>query len=151
MAETYITNDGSEVDQFSAEHAYDEYGRSVGFVNFRGDPMPRFADLPKPIRNAWRNVAGEMGQTPSYRNFTAESRGMRSELDGILQRIKTGDRQSRSRVIAAERIEDAIMRLGMDLKEQREEGYHDEPNPYPNSYDASSTAPISPTADGLTL
>lgn len=84
---------------------------------------------------------------------TKESRAWRKQLDDVLQRIKHpfSERTSRERSLSATKIEEGIMWLGMDLKAQRAEGIHDEPNPYPNSYDGSSDAPIAPTADGLTL
>ena len=73
-----------------------------------------------------------------------ESKQLRVELDHILQRMKTSPRQSRSRSLSMTHLEDAILRLGMDLKEL------DTPNPYPNSYDPSNTT-VDPTADGLKL
>jgi hypothetical protein len=36
-----------------AESAYRAYGVVTGNRNFRGDPMPEFADLPPKIRAAW--------------------------------------------------------------------------------------------------
>lgn len=33
--------------------AYQAYGESVGWVNFQGDPMPRWDDLPPPIKQGW--------------------------------------------------------------------------------------------------
>lgn len=36
-----------------AASAYRAYAASTGNKNFRGDPMPAFADLPQPIRVAW--------------------------------------------------------------------------------------------------
>lgn len=36
-----------------AQIAYDAYGRSTGRKNFRGDPMPDWADLPESIQTAW--------------------------------------------------------------------------------------------------
>lgn len=40
-----------------AELAYRAYAASTGNKNFRGDPMPAFADLPRPIRTAWEAAA----------------------------------------------------------------------------------------------
>jgi hypothetical protein len=37
-----------------AKHAYDAYGGAVGWLNYRGDPMPKWEDLPVAIRTAWR-------------------------------------------------------------------------------------------------
>lgn len=36
-----------------AASAYAAYGHSTGNKNFRGDPMPRWDQLPVPIRTAW--------------------------------------------------------------------------------------------------
>jgi len=36
-----------------AASAYRAYAASTGNCNFRGEPMPAFADLPAPIRTAW--------------------------------------------------------------------------------------------------
>ena len=156
----YLTNDGDAVSLGSAEHAYDVYGRSVDYKNFRGDPMPAFADLPDPIRAAWSSVALTLfgvsglqaveGVTPDG-DPVAESRGFRKALDWILQRIKRSPRQSRERSLAITKLQESIMWLGMDLKAQREEGGDTGPSPYPNSYAPFSDEPIPPTADGLTL
>lgn len=148
-----------DINPGTAEHAYHVYGEITDFKNFRGDPMPAFGDLPDKIKAAWANVATQMTTfgvkevlqvTPSG-NPTAESRGLRKQLDFSLQIIKAAKRTSRERSIAITKLQEAIMWLGMDLKAQKEEGIHDGENPYPNSYDPKSDAPISPTADGLKL
>jgi hypothetical protein len=36
-----------------AKAAYAAYGEVVGWKNFRGDPMPQFAELPEIIQQAW--------------------------------------------------------------------------------------------------
>ena len=36
-----------------AKIAYEAYGKSVGFKNYQGNPMPLWAELPEPIQNAW--------------------------------------------------------------------------------------------------
>lgn len=36
-----------------AQHAYAAYARATENKNFRGEPMPEWADLPQPTRNAW--------------------------------------------------------------------------------------------------
>ena len=38
------------------EYAYSVYGDNVGWVNFKGDPMPEYSELPEKIRNAWEAV-----------------------------------------------------------------------------------------------
>lgn len=37
--------------------AYTAYGRSTGFRNFQGNPMPNWDDLTPQIRDAWINAA----------------------------------------------------------------------------------------------
>lgn len=84
---------------------------------------------------------------------TAETKQYRKDLDAVLQRLKlssipTGPspcRASRERSIAITKIQEAIMWLGMDLKDIGET-----PNPYPHSYDPQSPV-IEPTAEGLKL
>lgn len=74
----------------------------------------------------------------------SETKQLRKDLDVQLQVLKTSLRKSRERSIAITKIQEAIMWLGMDLKDLNE------PNPYPKSYDPSSPQ-IEPTADGLKL
>jgi hypothetical protein len=40
-----------------AQGAYQAYGVVVDFLNFRGDPMPEWGDLPVKIKAAWVNAA----------------------------------------------------------------------------------------------
>lgn len=40
-----------------AQGAYKAYGAVTDFLNFRGDPMPAWEDLPARIRAAWMNAA----------------------------------------------------------------------------------------------
>lgn len=82
----------------------------------------------------------------------------RKDLDEVLQRIKRDSekgytgirapdhviRASRERALAITKVQEAIMWLGMDLKDQGTE------NPYPNSYNPASPV-IDKTADGLKL
>jgi hypothetical protein len=73
----------------------------------------------------------------------------RRDLDAILQKIKEGQvRKSayftRERALCVTKLQEAIMWLGMDLKNLGT------PNPYPNSKDPSNTI-VEPTADGLKL
>lgn len=82
-------------------------------------------------------------------NPVAETKQFRKDLDEVLQRMKDAQRKSRSRSLAITHLEDSILRLGMDLKEMREEGLSDE-NPYPESYNPSNNI-IEPTADNLKL
>lgn len=77
-------------------------------------------------------------------NPVAETKGFRGNLDFHLQRIKDSPRKSRERSIAITKLQEAIMWLGMDLKDQGT------PNPYPQSYNPNSPD-IEPTADNLKL
>lgn len=73
------------------------------------------------------------------------NKGWRVELDVILQAIKSDWlRRSRERALATTKLEEAIMWLGMDLKDLGQQ------NPYPNSYKPENSI-VDPTADGLKL
>lgn len=82
----------------------------------------------------------------------SQTKQFRKDLDGILQHLKLSSihggphpcRASRERSLAVTKIQEAIMWLGMDLKDIGES------NPYPNSYNPASPV-IDPTADGLKL
>ena len=89
-------------------------------------------------------VANEM-----YAHSVAETKTFRVELDAVLQKIKASGTDhpcstSRERSLSITKIQEAIMWLGMDLKDLGTE------TPYPNSYDPSSPV-VDPTADGLQL
>ena len=65
-------------------------------------------------------------------------------MDSTLQKMKESSRKSRERSLAITNLQQAIMWLGMDLKELGT------PNPYPQSYNPENTV-VEPTADGLKL
>ncbi|MNY01330.1 hypothetical protein D3C86_1338580 [compost metagenome] len=46
-----------------AERAYRAYALTTNWKNFRGDPMPQFADLPEQIQHAWEAAALEAAAT----------------------------------------------------------------------------------------
>lgn len=87
-----------------------------------------------------------------------QTKQLRKELDQVLQNLRrdsdknyTGERSpdhvvrsSRERSLAVTKIQEAIMWLGMDLKDLGTL------NPYPQSYNPESQV-IEPTADGLKL
>jgi len=81
-------------------------------------------------------------------DFTAanvvETKNLRVALDAQLQVLKKAQRHSRERSIAITKLQEAIMWLGMDLKDMAE------PNPYPNSYNPANTI-VDKTADRLKL
>lgn len=68
----------------------------------------------------------------------------RVELDTTLQHIKQATK-SRERSLVITKLQEAIMWLGMDMKELAVT-----PNPYPNSYNTAN-AIVDKTADGLKL
>jgi len=76
--------------------------------------------------------------------YIVESKELRVALDAVLQQIKNSSRLSEERGIVQYKIKEAIMWLGMDLKDLGT------PNPYPNSYKPENTV-VDPTADGLKL
>lgn len=76
--------------------------------------------------------------------YIKDTKKLRVELDAILQGIKASDRKSIERSISITKLQEAIMWLGMDLKDLGT------PTPYPNSYNPSN-AIVEPTADGLKL
>lgn len=73
-----------------------------------------------------------------------ETKEFRVALDAVLQRIKEAGRKSRERSLVITKLQEAIMWLGMDLKDLGGT------NPYPNSYKPENTV-VDPTADGLKL
>ena len=89
----------------------------------------------------------------------ADTKQFRKDLDDVLQRLKQvgvctnrtpGLRFSRERSLSMTKIQEAIMWLGMDLKAINEENPGAAPNPYPSSYDPTSSK-IEPTSEGLKL
>ena len=94
-----------------------------------------------------------MENTQEPLDTVGETKQFRKDLDGVLQRLKISShptnphqyaRASRERSIAVTKLQEAIMWLGMDLKDIGS------PNPYPESYNPNSSV-IAPTADGLKL
>lgn len=74
----------------------------------------------------------------------SETKQFRVDIDAILQRVKASPLRGREKSIAITKLQEAIMWLGMELKELGTE------NPYPNSYKPEN-AIVDPTADGLKL
>ena len=104
-------------------------------------------------------MSQQLEDAPPVNPATVQTKQLRKELDAVLQNLRrdsdknfTGERapdhpvrSSRERSLALTKIQEAIMWLGMDLKDIGET-----PNPYPHSYDPTS-AVIEPTAEGLKL
>ncbi len=75
-----------------------------------------------------------------------ESKSLRVQIDGCIQELRKAElnRRSRERSLSLTKLQEAVMWLGMDLKDL------DAPNPYPNSYNPNNTI-VDKTADGLKL
>lgn len=52
-----------------ASSAYRAYSASTGNKNFRGDAMPKWDELPQPIRTAWEAAARQVGNVLSGGSF----------------------------------------------------------------------------------
>lgn len=90
-------------------------------------------------------IQEQPASTISPKDFsTIEDKQWRKQLDDILQTVKSSTK-SRERSLVITKLQEAIMWLGMDLKE-----LGTTPNPYPNSKDPSNTI-IDKTADGLKM
>jgi len=74
----------------------------------------------------------------------SETKQFRVDLDLVLQKIKESTRKSRERSLVVTKLQEAIMWLGMDLKDLGTV------NPYPNSYKPENNV-VDPTSDGLKL
>ncbi len=86
---------------------------------------------------------GKIVPDPAERDIV-ETKEFRVALDVVLSRLKDAPRKSRERSIAVTKLQEAIMWLGMDLKDMGNA------NPYPNSYNPANTI-VDPTADNLRL
>jgi hypothetical protein len=96
------------------------------------------------MRNENMNNETETEIEKLEKELIAETKQFRQDLDAVLQRIKMSPRKGRERALAVTKLQEAIMWLGMDLKDLGT------PTPYPSSYDPSSPV-VEPTADGLKL
>jgi len=72
------------------------------------------------------------------------TKGFRKDLDAVLQRLRACP-ASRERSLAITKIQEAIMWLGMDLKE-----LNGRQSCYEHGYDPEN-ATVEPTADGLKM
>lgn len=68
----------------------------------------------------------------------------RKDMDEILQRVKSCSCKCREYSLCVTKMQEAIMWLGMALKEMGTE------NPYPDSYNPEN-AKVAPTSDGLRM
>lgn len=151
--------------------AYEAYCAKCDWKAFNGDLLPQW-DLVKPdIQEAWE-AAGRavldttvaIVDTPpaacpkpvldGVPYHVYQTKKWRRDIDVIIQEIRKdevlpndlppGARKSRERSLAITKLQEAVMWLGMDLKDQGT------PNPYPESKNPQS-AKIEPTADNLKL
>ncbi len=74
-----------------------------------------------------------------------ENKFGRQQIDNLLQMLKASARTSRERSLAVTKLQEAIMWLGMDMKDLNEGQ-----SIYPQSYNPQSTV-VEPTADGLKM
>lgn len=68
MDETFAAQAGMAWRDIAAS-AYRAYAASTGNKNFRGEQMPGFADLPRPIQVAWQAAVRQVGEcfnSPDY-------------------------------------------------------------------------------------
>lgn len=77
----------------------------------------------------------------------ADNKQFRKDLDEVLQRIKNSPRKSRERSLVVTKVQEAIMWLGMDLKELAGPAA---PSVYPGSYDPANPM-VHPPTDGVKL
>lgn len=103
--------------------------------------MEKFGEL---MIEKSKNIERSITKEQEYDFQVKFNKLCRKEMDIILQAIKGSERTSRARSISMTKLEEAIMWLGMDLKELGEA------NPYPDSKNPSNTK-IETTADGLKL
>lgn len=89
-------------------------------------------------------MSNEQENTEPQYDPIIESKIFRRDLDLILQSLKVATRKSRERSLSITKLQEAIMWLGMDLKDIGDA------NPYPNSFNPENRV-IEPTADGLKL
>jgi hypothetical protein len=91
--------------------------------------------------------------------FVKQSKDWRKRMDDILQEMK--ERQAKERAAGASEharhlslsithLEDAIMRQGMRMKAINEAAPGSAPDPYPTSYDPT-TSKVEPTSGGIKL
>lgn len=80
----------------------------------------------------------------TFEQEVVENKRLRQEIDAKIQEVKDLP-VSRERSLTITKLQEAVMRLGMDLKRLGTD------NPYPSSKDPSTGTVIEPTADGLKL
>ena len=64
--------------------AYHAYGLTTGFRNYRGEPMPRWEDLPITIRAAWVKAATTTAATVLESIAAQVDRGSRHPLTPVM-------------------------------------------------------------------
>ena len=99
-----------------------------------------------------RKGKNTMNMTNKIEATIIETKLLRKGIDEQIQHLKIAEftRRSRERSLAITKLQEAVMWLGMDLKDISDSGVVKIENPYPNSKDPTN-AIIDPTADGLKL
>lgn len=93
-----------------------------------------------------------LGSSSNYMSIEQEvilDKHLRKDLDAQLQILKNASK-SRERSLTITKLQEAIMWLGMDMKQLNESSPGVSPNPYPTSYDPT-TPKVEPTSEGLKL
>ncbi len=85
--------------------------------------------------HAAHKAAAETVEVPVH---VAETKTWRRDINALAEAVKTSDRKSRSRALALQKLEEAVMWLGKDLQEMDKARPGIAPNPYPHGMDPSS-------------
>lgn len=138
------------------EKAPEYDGHTAGDVLDRLRSMRNIMDRNEAVGMAQKNVAErfvaldvtnifEELKAATTNGIVGESKACRKALDEVIQYLRNSQRLSDERDMSITKIQEAIMWLGMDLKD-----IGATPNPYPESYNAASPV-VEPTADGLKM
>ena len=131
-------------------------GHTAGDVLDRLRSMRNIMDRNEAVGMAKKNVAErfvaldvtnifEELKAATTNGIVGESKACRKALDEVIQYLRNSQRLSDERDMSITKIQEAIMWLGMDLKD-----IGATPNPYPESYNAASPV-VEQTADGLKM
>lgn len=111
---------------------YEDYGNFTGNLNFQGNPMPKWEDLPEKIRGAWAAVA--RGNESDLADME-----LRFQADGtvkVIDRMIVGeyDHNIGSYTLSKEFVDDFLRPdgpwdIGQAAATDREEWHEDRPEP----------------------
>jgi hypothetical protein len=82
--------------------AYTAYGRTTGFKNYQGLPMPSWEDLGDTIRRAWENAASAAQSATRILLAAAQSRANYADVWAELEGWVQGAYQENARIDPAE-------------------------------------------------